>query len=203
MNHMRIYILLLLTLSFPAMGDICSTDKNVKDYFLSIPHTQLRIADDERGYLTSEKDRNKAIEILDIKNGFLELQNNTIISRTQIVLFRAKEKRPVILVNSDGVSVQNVYAFICTKDKWVNVTNILFPKLSYQEIAKLYNSKNALPGKTSSADTLEPVAHTLVRYKLPRFGKKIRAYASHPDINNPEETILFEFEPELGRLSWD
>ncbi len=199
---MRIYILLLLAFPFSVMGDICSTNKNVKDYFLSIPHSKLRIADDHRGYLKSIEDRKDAIELIDLKNGFIELQNDTILSNTQIVLFRAKNKKPIIIVTSDGASVQNLYAFKCNKNKWFNVTETLIPKLSYQKTAELYNSKNIFPSKVATANTLEPVVHTLVRYKLPRYGKKIQAYASHPDLSDPESKILFEFVPPLEKLSW-
>lgn len=201
---MRYYIIsVLLLLPLSAMADICSTDKDVKGYFLSLPHESLMIFDDESGPLTTREEREKAIEIFDSKNGFIELQTNTINSLTQIALFRGKENRPVIMVTSDGDSVQNVYAFICKGEKWVEVTSILFPRLSYEEISKLYNSSNLLPDREVSAGTLEPVAHTLVRYKLPRFGRKIQAYASHPDIANPEENVLFEFVPNLGVLSWE
>lgn len=200
---MRLYIFsVLLFLPLSVMGDICATDKNVKDYYLSIPHESLMIFDDESGPLTTRAEREKAIEIFDSKNGFIELQNNTILSLTQIALFRGKENKPVIMVTSDGASVQNVYAFICRNEEWIEVTDVLFPKLSYHEIAKQYNYNNSLPGRMVSAETLEPVVHTLVRYKLPRFGKKIQAYASHPDVANPEENILFEFVPDLGALSW-
>ncbi len=201
---MRLYIFsLLMLLPLSVMGGICATDHNVKDYFLSIPHESLMIFDDESGPLTTQAEREQAIDAFDSRNGFIELQNNTIISLTQITLFRGKENRPVIMVTSDGASVQNVYAFICKNEKWIEITGFIFPELSYKEIAKLYNSNNSLPGKVVSAGTLEPVVHTLVRYKLPRYGKKIQAYASHPDIDAPEEKVLFEFVPELGGLPWN
>ena len=195
--------LLLFVYAQFSLADICAVEKNVKDYFLSIPPEQLSIFDDSKGPITTRSELEATIDILDTKNGFISLQNETILSKTEITLYRASQKRPLILITSDGASVQNVYAFSCYNSQWHSAKDIIFPRQPYDVIAKLYNSKNVIvKGKEVTANELSKVAHTLVRYKLPRKGKNIKAYASHPDLDFPEQYVLFEFEPALEKLVW-
>ena len=187
-----------------SIADVCSVNKNVKDYFLSIPTEMLVIFDDEKGALVSRQERESAIDIIDIKNGFISLQNETIISKYEIALYRTVERKPVVLVAGNGVSVQNTYAFNCFDGKWHDVSNTIFPKKSFEDIANLYLSGGiTIDGKQLNEKELAMVAHTLVRYKLPRVGKSIQAYASHPDIKKAEEGVLYSFVPELSNLVWE
>lgn len=203
MNN-RVLLTLLLLVPVSVLADVCSIDKNVKDYFLSIPHSKLKIADDSRGYLKSFKDRELAIEKFDIQNGFLEIQNRTILSKINIVLFRNQDRRPVIIKVSDGASVQSIDAVACIDNNWIVVTKTLFPQLSYVEIAKLYQENEIkISGKFATPDDLSMVAHTLVRYKLPKVGRKIEAYASHPSLSLLEKKKLFSFTPKLKEINWN
>ena len=202
--NIRVLLTLLLLAPISAVADVCSIDKNVKDYFLSIPHSKLKIADDSRGYLKSVKDRELAIEKFDIRNGFLEIQNRTILSKINIALFRDRNRRPVIIKVSDGASVQSIDALACIDNNWVVVTKILFPQISHMEISKLYQENEIkISGKFATPDELSMVAHTLVRYKLPKVGREIEAYASHPDLTELEEKKLFSFTPKLKEINWN
>jgi len=200
----RVLLALLLITPVTVLADVCSTDKNVKDYFLSIPHSKLKIADDSRGYLKSVKDRELAIESLDIRNGFIEIQNKTVLSKINIALFRDRNKRPVIIKVSDGASVQTVDALACVDNDWVVVTKTLFPQISHINIAKLYQENEIkISGEFATPDELTMVAHTLVRYKLPKIGREIEAYASHPDLSQNEKKQLFSFTPKLSEINWN
>ncbi|MHB1117861.1 hypothetical protein [Sideroxydans sp.] len=200
---MKIAIVLISIVPISALADICSPEKNIKDYFLSIPYSRLTIFDDIKGPLETKEDREQAIDILDVKNGFLGLQNETIISQIKVVLFRAMDKSPVIVVTMDGVSVQNVAAFACSKNEWFGVKDIIFPPLSNATIANLYESNGVqISGAFKSPAELSRVAHTLVRYRLPRVGKYIQAYASHPDLPEVEEKVLFKYQPALDKIEW-
>ena len=186
-----------------SIADICTENKNLKDYFLSIPAEMLMVFDDEKGPLLTKQEREDAIDIVDIDNGFISLQNKTIISTYEMSLYRSAEKKPVVLVTSDGVSVQNAYAFNCFGGKWHDVSNIIFPENSFKVIVDLYASGDVkIDGKLLNEKELATVAHTVVRYKLPRVGKIIQVYASHPDIQKPEKSILYNFEPAINELVW-
>jgi hypothetical protein len=199
----KVFAILLLIYSQFSFADICASENNVKEYFLSIPSENLRIIDDSKGPINTPEELESTIETLDIKNGFISLKNQTVLSKTEIVLYRASNKRPLILVTSDGASIQNIYAFSCYNQQWHNVKDIIFPNQSFDAISEFYNSNNVLikGGKVNAKD-LSMVVHTLLRYKLPRKGKSIKAYASHPDLDYPEQHVLFEFEPALEKLVW-
>ncbi|MEC8009820.1 MAG: hypothetical protein VX185_03535 [Pseudomonadota bacterium] len=188
----------LLVFGQNSLADTCAVNKNVKDYFLSIPSQMLVIFDDEKGPLVSKQAREAAIDTLDVKNDFMVLQGDTLISKYEIALFRSTEKKPVVLVTADGVSVQNVYAFSCFGDKWHDVSGSIFPKETLEVIADLYLSAGIMiNGKYLNEKDLAMVSHTLVRYKLPRMGESIQAYASHPDILNWKEHVLYDFKPKI------
>lgn len=202
--NIRVLLALLLITPVTVLADVCSTDKNVKDYFLSIPHTKLKIADDSRGYLKSVKDRELAIENIDIRNGFIEIQNKTVLSKINIALFRDRNRRPVIIKVSDGASVQTIDALACVDNDWIVVTKTLFPQISHIKIAKLYKENEVIiSGEFATPDELSMIAHTLVRYELPKIGREIEAYASHPDLSQKEQKQLFSFTPKLSEINWN
>lgn len=207
MRHLLMKNVLFMVLFIyvqPSIADVCAVNKNVRDYFLSIPSEMLEVFDDEKGPLVSRQERESAIDTIDIKNGFITLQSETIISKYEVALYRAVGRKPVVIVTADGVSVQNAYAFNCFGGKWHDVSNTIFPKKSYEDIANLYLSGGiTIDGKPLNENELAMVAHTLLRYKLPRIGKSIQAYASHPDIKKPEESVLYSFEPEIPNLVWE
>jgi len=199
--NIKMALILLLISPVSALADICATDKNVKDYFLSIPHWQLQIADDNSGNLESVQARERAIAMLDVRNGFIEMQTKTIVSNIAIALLRDSNKRPVMIATSDGTSVQTVAAFACINNKWLIVTKTLFPTITPTDIAKLYREKDIkISGKFATADELSMVAHSLIRYQLPKIGRKITVYPSHPDLSEPQQKQLFSFPPNLGEI---
>jgi hypothetical protein len=198
-------IMLVLGVAFAqyTLADTCSVDKNVKDYFLSIPSDMLVIFDDIKGPLISESDRELAIKTFDEENNFIALQNDSIIAEVEIKLYRSNIGSPLLLITQDGVSVQNTSAFNCYDGRWHDVSDVVFPKLSIEKVAELYvNRQVKFQDENLDVQQAMMAAHTLVRYKLPKVGLEIQAYASQPDVIDPENSTLFEFVPDVDSLKW-
>ena len=177
-----------------AFSSSCPDSGTIIDYFLSLPLDRLQIVDDETGLIKDVQALEKALATVDLKNGYLELQNKTILSKVTAALFKNKNGSKTVAVVFDGVSVQNVYAFRCEKGQWMEITKIFYPILSIERITRLYHEKNIkISGKAPSAKDLSDVAHTLVRFRLPKQGTTIEAFASHPDLDS--KNLLFGFKP--------
>jgi hypothetical protein len=199
----KIVILWLMVFSQTAFADSCAPNKTIKDYFLSVPAEMLSIYDDEKGPLTTTKSRESAIAIIDKKNGFIALQNNTILSAIEIALYRTADRKPVLMVTEDGVSVQNTYAFNCYGGQWHDVSSTLFPKKSIKSIVDLYKAANIkVNGQFLTENELAMVAHSVLRYRLPKNGKRIQVVASHPEIDSKTHTHLYSYTPAIKQLNW-
>lgn len=163
---------------------------NVEDCFLSIPQNLFSVFDDAKGIIRNKNELRKNIILRDIENGYLELQNETIISKISIALFVKSNGSPLILITGDGGSVQNFYAFELIDKKWKDLSKTFLPRVSFKKISKYYKMKNIkINGVYKTAAELKMVAHSLIRYRLPRYGRNIEVYASHPDRHN--ETVLY------------
>ena len=188
-------LLLISLLSFDTRAQskgLCSKENNVLDYYLTIPYEIHPIFDDVLGPIKGKDDLRKNIELLDIKNGYLELQTKTIIPKISVALFRQKDRSPIIVSTHDGVSVQNVFVFRCVGSIWVESSKKLFPEINLDTVEKYYNKNNVtVKGKALNKKELGMVAHTLIRFKLPREGRQISAYASHPDLLSEKQVSLF------------
>ena len=196
-----LWLLGLVVLPHWALGgqDMCAVDRTIKDYFLSIPAQQLEIIDDLDGPLLTPSAREKAIDFVDAKQGFLTLQQDTIIARTELALVRTSVGVPVLLVTADGVSVQRQWAFICAQHHWRDITERIFPTPSLTTINQWYQARGVeIAGRVISADQLALAAHSLIRYQLPQFGPAIQVYASHPELE--ALSLLFDFVPVLDGL---
>ncbi len=201
-KYILLYIILIPHIAYSSQN-FCSETKSIDDYFLSIPSKLLPIVDDEKGELLEAIQRKQAISFVDRRNGYLELQNDTILDKIEVALYRTRNKIPVIIATEDGFSVQNTYVLFCYANEWHDVTNIVLPKLSDHAIKFLYENGHILiDGKPAVPEQVLQAAHTLVRFKLPKKGKYIKAYASHPEISDPESNIFFEFIPPIEGLTY-
>ncbi len=197
---MKIFILLTFAsiglLSQIAYATECSVKGNVRDYFIALAQNEVEIFDDNKGAMKMKSDLNKAIEVLDIKNGFLQLQDKTITSTITAALFVIKTSKVIAIVKDDS-SVQNQQAFECKDGKFVDISKIFFPVYTFEKISELYKKNNVqLASKKLAPAELKMVAHSLVRFKLPRKGKEISLYSSHPD--QAEEKVLDKFVPSIN-----
>lgn len=192
MNRIIFFMLVsIFTLSATAMD--CPNSGTVKDYFVTLVD-QLDIIDDVSGPITTTTELEKNIKSVDVKNGYLELQNESIIPKVSATLFYGKGGTKTVAVTSDGVSVQNYYAFVCKNNKWENNTKSFFPVFSFERLADLYKNKGIkISGHYLSAKEMSVVAHSLARFRLPTKGRAISVLASHPDLT--KETKILTFSP--------
>lgn len=185
MSNYRNFILLIFVFSFAANARAISVSKcfktmTVEEAFSSLSSDQLPITDDDKGPIVDPKVRRKQIALRDLKNGYLKLQSKTIISETVIVLFRLTGGNPLLIVTADGPSVQKVYAFECANNVWVDKIGRYLPDITLENLELLYKKA----GAKQTAKDLGMVAHSKVRYQLPRVGKKLKIFAGHPDYEN-------------------
>jgi hypothetical protein len=186
-----VLFLLISMMPLYAVADLCSSRLNIQDYFSEIASTKYQVFDDERGQLTSKSDLIKAIKVQDVKNGYLELQNETILTSISAALFRKPDKPPIVVILDEGASVQNMNVFICKGHQWLDRSKESLPSFSSMESANFYKSKGIkINGKDLSAEDLSKLAHSAIRYRLPKRGTEIEAYAGHPELS--KDVLLFK-----------
>jgi hypothetical protein len=172
--------------------------KNILDYYLEIPAEKMgwMVEADKQ---PSSKERIDAIDIKDIKNGYLKLKADDGSEESTLALFQSK-KGPILAIAREGVSVQQFW-FLSPDSNWKDITKEIFPEFSMNVIAELYK-KNDVGQPRMDQKRIEACACSRYRIVLPREGKKIKIIAGIDEKNVwGKELATLEFDGEAFKNS--
>jgi hypothetical protein len=124
------YLLILLLLSIASLFDPESASaqerKTVKDYFLSLPDSYIRMT--TGGRQMSRTERLELLErggtIVDINNGYLKTTGDTCFH--ELAMFKRTKGSPLIAVNT-ACTVGDSIAIIDPDRNWKDITTQVFP----------------------------------------------------------------------------
>lgn len=169
-----------------------SPQNSIVTYFLDMPNEILDLHSDIDGHVLSRTERAQAIKLADTKNGYILVNNSNLTSSFSIALFRRKNMTPLLGIVKDGASVQSI-KFVELQDiGWKDVTLEVFPNISTSYIAQKYKQKVSEKRKVTDEELIKH-AHSLLRYKLPRYGNTIVACASWGfEEANIDKIVLFK-----------
>jgi hypothetical protein len=148
-NPKYLSISLLIFSFFRSRSAIGQERKTIKDYFLDLPTTYLRIT--PGGKQLNRTDRlkilNRSGTIVDINNGYLRTTGDTCFH--ELAVFKRSKGSPLIAVNTI-CTIGGSIAIVDPDLRWKDITTQVFP-----------------------VQTLKPNSEMGVAIKLPRQGKVI------------------------------
>lgn len=165
----------LMIFNLPVFSQAEKDTRNVLDYYKLLPENML---DDEAA--------KAKITIQDTKNGYLKIEG-LFEGWVEAALFRKKNGSPVLVVGSTGcgpVCETDVTAYEFSGGKLVNETERILPKLSDEQIIKIYNERKTDGDEDTEG---EPVSQV---YELPRIGTVIKIKAD--TTLAPSNILLYE-----------
>jgi hypothetical protein len=127
-NNKLIFLLfpLLLASSFNTQSAIAQERKTIRDYFLNLPATYIRITPGG-----SQIDRTERVEILkrggtivDINNGYLRTASDTCLH--ELAIFKRTKGSPLVAINT-SCTVGGSIAIVDPDRNWKDVTTQVFP----------------------------------------------------------------------------
>jgi hypothetical protein len=117
---------LLITSSFTSRLAIAQERKTIKDYFLELPATYIRITPE--GQQLNHTDRLKLLQhggtIVDINNGYLRTTGDTCFH--ELAVFKRSKGSPLIAINT-ACTVGDSIAIVDPDRNWKDITTQVFP----------------------------------------------------------------------------
>lgn len=156
--------------------------RDVVDYYLLLPARYLTLGG-------GAQERDTAIKIRDIKNGYLRIEG-AWKGYTEIALFRNPDGSALIGVSNVSFGPgpdQRIYFLSYDGKTWIDKTKEVFARAPQSQIAAMYKKKKSREDKDYGQD----VPHL---YRLPRLGTTIKV------VTTPGFT---EVEITLAELNWE
>ncbi len=136
--------------------------RDVLDHYLLVPDRYLTMGG-------GAQERDTAIKIRDIKNGYLRIEG-AWEGYTEIALFRNPDRSALIAITNVSFGPgpeQKIYFLIYDGKAWIDKTKEVFARVPQSQIAAAYKKKK----DREDEDYGEAVPHV---YRLPRTGTTIR-----------------------------
>lgn len=150
--------------------------RDVVDYYLLLPDRYFTLGG-------GAQERDTAIKIRDIKNGYLRLEG-AWEGYTEIALFRNPDRSALIAVSNVSLGPgpdQKIYFLSCDGKAWIDKTKEVFARVPQSQIATMYKKKRSREDKDYGQD----VPHV---YRLPRLGTTINV-VTPPSFTSVEITL--------------
>jgi hypothetical protein len=158
--------------------------KTIQDYYLLIPEKYFYLTNDLSSSKSFDKtSRLKAISINDAKNGYLELQGHWE-GMAEVALFNGTNSIFLgIIVDICAPGCKQNITFLeyspNSKDKFIEVTSTVLPKISKQSLFTQYKAKKSPNDENYTEDDLP------ILYRLPRFGTTLQIIVDPQFTNKP------------------
>jgi len=171
---------------------------NIKDYLSEIPDNFLTIYDAKTGNAIIRNNLLNYAKEIDVKNGYIHISSEILNEELTIVLFRKKDKSPLLGLSRKSALAQNIIFIEKSNKTWIDVTNKVLPTITNEFILEKYNKKRK-KGEVFTSNDLTKTSHLAVLYKLPQKGTTILGIAGIQDARI-SDTILFELKFENDKF---
>lgn len=166
----------LFIVGVASAGGFQKQPRDVVDYYLLVPDRYLTLGG-------GAQERDTAIKIRDIKNGYLRIEG-AWEGYTEIALFRNPDRSALIAVSNVSLGPgpeQKIYFLSYDGRAWIDRTKEVFARVPQSQIADLYKKKKSREDENYGED----VPHV---YLLPRIGTTIKV-ATAPGFTAVEITL--------------
>ena len=125
-KHLLILLLVVITSLLEPPLAIAQERKTIKDYFLNLPATYIRIT--PGGRQMDRTERIKLLElggtIVDTNNGYLRTTGDTCLY--ELAIFKRAKKSPLIAINT-ACTVGDSISIVDPDRNWKDITTQVFP----------------------------------------------------------------------------
>lgn len=191
-NMKKGLISLLLGIALTSISAAALDGSTVLDDFWSaISAGRVQIMLDSGAPLTRASIE-RCLKIKDFANGYLKLECGDFVNAFVAAIFKRKDGRRLLVVVSEGDSVENRYflLFDRKKNQWMDVQKQVWPQFS--DVFLLSKYRKAYPDEKNLKTLYEQSVHSPYRTRLPQKGTTVTIEAGLDLERKP----LFE-------LSWD
>ena len=121
-NLKYLLISLIITSIFGSRSAIGQEHKTIKDYFLNLPSSYLRITSGDKQLDRSERIR--TLKIVDINNGYLQTTGDTCFH--ELAIFKRSKGSPLVVINKI-CTVGDSISIVDPDLRWKDITSQVFP----------------------------------------------------------------------------
>jgi hypothetical protein len=167
------YLLILLLLAIASLlkpeAAIAQERKTVKDYFLNLPATYIRMT--PGGSQLDRTERSQILKrggtIVDINNGYLRTTGDTCFH--ELAIFKRTKGSPLIAINT-ACTVGDSIAIVDPDRNWKNITAQVFPMQTIETNNELgVTIKLPRQGKVITISDDKQIARWKIVFKNDRF----------------------------------
>lgn len=174
---------------------------NVKELFLDAPKELVPLNSAEDGSALSRDARQKRIKLLDLKNGYLEVETSGLDGNEGplfVAMFTRKGASPLLaLAYGMGDSTNRLKFLSDEGGGWKEITDTVFTKVTDKQLDQWVGAHpkdiKLIDGKLSDC------ASGTFRYVLPRYGRDIKVVAG----GSTSDCIRSQKEVELATFHFD
>ncbi len=182
----------IFLLSFILIGSVNASAQvkkaNILSIYLKLPNTLIEWVDPD-GKEFNKQRRLEVIKKKDIKNGYMELNEDDGSSGFELALFNSKTG-PMVAIVKEGMSVQNYKIVQEVNGNWTDITKEVFPDLSKELMIEKHLKSPAVASKVTRERLLQ-YAGSIHKLILPRKGTVIKV-ASGFDMEGVYNVPLFD-----------
>jgi hypothetical protein len=168
-NPKYLSISLLIISFFSSRSAIGQERKTIKDYFLNLPTTYLRITSGDKQLNRTDRVKilNRSGTIVDINNGYLRTTGDTCFH--ELAIFKRSKGSPLIAVNTI-CTIGDSIAIVDPDLRWKDITSTVFPIQTLKTNSEMgVTIKLPRQGKVITIDDDDRTVRWQIKFKKDRF----------------------------------